>query len=395
MRAAFNLLICGLLVLGGCESAADLQPQNSFIDQTELAKSSDGRSAPPSGFVSAPAPVAKGPTDVAEPVAAAANLDRTIIYTASMNLSVTDLNQTLDAIRSAADALGGYLEEMDSHSITVRVPARHLDELISTVGKMGEVVQKQMRAQDVTEEMRDLNIRLDNAQQIRDRLLKLLDKADKMEDTLKIEAELERVTETVELLKGKIKYLQTQAALSTLTVQLNSPVPQNQQIARIPFPWVLELGSGLVSGNVSAEPAHGGWFDRGISFDLPHTYVKYYQQDGLTEALSAEGMLVKVQMHDNVDRAGIEFWSELARKELVESRALTVTQERDITLRSGVAAHLVIGTKELAGQHDRYLVAIASNSQHVVTFEAWGPQREFDADETAMQSAIQSLDFGR
>jgi hypothetical protein len=55
----------------------------------------------------------------------------------------------------------------------------------------------------------------------------------------------------------------------------------------------------------------------------------------------------------------------------------------------------VIGTKELAGQHDRYLVAIASNSQHVVTFEAWGPQREFDADETAMQSAVQSLDFGR
>jgi hypothetical protein len=390
-------MICGLLFLGGCESAADLQPQNSFIDQTELAKSKDSPAAPQAALVSAPVPLAKGPTDVAEPAAqtVAPNLERTIIYTASMNLSVTDLNQTLEAIRSAADALGGYLAEMDSQSITVRVPAKHLDELVSDVGKMGEVVQKQMRAQDVTEEMRDLNIRLDNAQQIRDRLLKLLDKADKMEDTLKIEAELERVTEEVELLKGKIKYLQTQAALSTLTVQLNSPVPQNQQIARIPFPWVLDLGSGLVSGNISAEPAKGGWFDQGISFELPHTYVKYFQQDGLTEALSAEGMLVKVQMHDNVDRASLEFWSALARRELVESRAVTVTQEKNVTLRSGATAHLVIGTKELAGQHDHYLLALASNSQHVVTFESWGPERQFDADEMAMESAVKSLDFGR
>jgi len=83
---------------------------------------------------------------------------------------------------------------------------------------------------------------------VRKRLEALLSKSEKMEDTIKLEQELERVTQTIELIKGKLQYMQDQIAFSTIRVDLNSPRPQaaSGTIAALPFSLAaLGLAAGM------------------------------------------------------------------------------------------------------------------------------------------------------
>ncbi|MEI8197027.1 MAG: DUF4349 domain-containing protein, partial [Phycisphaerae bacterium] len=177
---------------------------------------------------------------------------RIVIYSASLDVVVADVARSLEVMRATAESLGGYMQELDKLSITVRVPAARFTAAVAIAERLGEVTDRNIKAQDITEQMRDLKIRLDNAEQVRLRLKDLVAKSEKMKDTLEIEKELERVTETIELLKGKIQFLSQQAAYSTLKVTFNSPLPQQHMVAVIPFAWVRNLGDGLVAAAAEA-----------------------------------------------------------------------------------------------------------------------------------------------
>ena len=132
---------------------------------------------------------------------------RLVVYTAVINVVVERIYDSIKTIENAVVGMGGYMQEMTNNSITLKVPAAKFQDAIAEAEKLGEVTKRDIKGSDVTEEMRDLNIRLQNAEQSRDKMIAILEKAQSVEDTLKIEKELERITETIELLKGKISYL--------------------------------------------------------------------------------------------------------------------------------------------------------------------------------------------
>jgi hypothetical protein len=235
-----------------------------------------------SSKVATPRP-AEIPT-LAEPVAApkaptdAPPVDRSIIYNATLALTVVDIRSTQTSIQQYANANGGYLQEIAGSSITIRVPAAKFEAAISTIEHFGELTDRHIEANDVTEELHDLHIRLENAMHVRDRLTALLEKATKMEDTIAIEKQLEEVTEQIERLKGKIQFTENRVALSTITVNLNSPRPQNDTTATLPFQWVRELASGAVSGDTEPQPDTNRLWKRNDRFQLPAGFVRYYER---------------------------------------------------------------------------------------------------------------------
>ena len=102
-----------------------------------------------------------------------------------------------------------------------------------------------MQAQDVTKKHMDLSIRLENAETARKRLLKLLEKATKVEDILKIEEHLTRLTETIERIKGELKYLNEQIAYSLVSVGFHSVSPTvrpSKSRSRSRFDWINQVG---------------------------------------------------------------------------------------------------------------------------------------------------------
>jgi len=318
---------------------------------------------------------------------------RLVIYNGIIYLVVERITDTIDQIKKFTEEMGGYMQSMSASSITLKVPADKFPDAIAMVEKLGEVTKKEIKGSDVTDEVRDLRIRLENAEQLRQRLLKLLEKSEKVEDTLKVEKELARVTETIELLKGKLHYIEAEVAFSTLTVHVNSSLPQREIETEIPFRWVRELGAELTRGSAGRTSGEVAFWRR-ITFRLPQGYIKYYEDDDETRAMSADQVMIRLQRHENYKGGGLDFWAALVRRSLVEQRAFAVKDTVDLELRTKVAARVFAGSKEIGGKPYGYLAAVVARKRHVYTFEAWGPLEKFTADRPRLEEAIRSIRVG-
>ncbi len=166
-----------------------------------------------------------------------------LIYKADIALASFDVEKGLDAVEAMAKKAGGYLVMRSSSQIVVRVPAAAFDASLKAVLELGDVLRRDLSVDDVTEQFRDLEIRLKNAEAVRVRLEQLLAGAKNTEEALKVEKELGRVTEEVERLKGKLRRLRELIAFSTITVAFSRPAVETiNNKFRLPFPWLQELG---------------------------------------------------------------------------------------------------------------------------------------------------------
>ncbi|WP_437962644.1 DUF4349 domain-containing protein (plasmid) [Sorangium sp. So ce119] len=167
-----------------------------------------------------------------------------LIYTAQIAMAVFEVGASLGKVEALAQELGGFLARRDDRTITIRVPAARFDEALKRLEGLGDMLQRNVVAEDVTEEFLDLGIRIRNARAVRDRLEKLLDKAVKVEESIQLERELARVAGELERLEGRLKYLRDRVAFSTLTVsfQPRSTETITPSGPRLPIDWLNELG---------------------------------------------------------------------------------------------------------------------------------------------------------
>jgi hypothetical protein len=376
------LAVLADMVLCGCASPARWEPAY------------EGRTA--RSYARAEAPAAPGEAaQEAKPALQAPPVDpdrtgRIMIYNAELSLVVGDISGAESAIEQGLKPLGAYMQSMNASTIVMKVPAARFEEAIALVEKLGEVTNKVVMGEDVTEQMRDLDIRLKNALEVRARLAKMLDQAQKMEDALRIEKELERVTETIELLKGKIRFLETNAAFSTLTVRLNSPEPQRNIETEIPFPWVRALGGEIGTGR-TGEP-DVPWLGSGVAFDLPEGFIRYVEADHVTRAMSGDGVLILAARHENFRGGATDFWVPFVRRALAAGRAIALQGEpQEIKLKSGASAVLMAGSRSIGPKRYGYLLALIPLKGYVYTFEAWGESDPFEAQRAKLMEAIDSL----
>jgi len=158
---------------------------------------------------------------------------RLVIKTADLSLQVDSARDAEAALRTLVGQLGGYVvkvetsgtdENMSSHVI-FRVPAERFDQALSGVqGLAKKVLARTVGGDDVTEEFVDLEARLGNLEATRDRLQSFLDKAENVDEALKVNQSLSDLQGQIEQLKGRKKFLEQSAALSTISVTL-SPLP--------------------------------------------------------------------------------------------------------------------------------------------------------------------------
>ena len=144
-----------------------------------------------------------------------------IIYTARFTMAVSKVEESLATVERIARDQGGFLAVKHDREIVVRVPREKFEIAMAAIGKTGDVLHRDIQAQDVTEEVVDLEIRIKNAHAMQDRLKLLLQKA-AVKEAIEIEKELNRVTQELELLEGKIKVLRDKIAYSTITVAFAS-----------------------------------------------------------------------------------------------------------------------------------------------------------------------------
>ncbi len=174
--------------------------------------------------------------------------DRMIVRTAGVRIDVDDVEAALKEVRAQASAVDGIVTDVQLSSqedipvyryeaqgsladgaalsgyVTVRVPADSYDAFLDSVRGIGEVVRQSESESDVTQQHIDLQAQLDNLKAQETRLREFFDQAKSVEDLLSIEQELTRVRSQIDSLEAQIAYLERQASMSTVTIELVGPV---------------------------------------------------------------------------------------------------------------------------------------------------------------------------
>ena len=152
---------------------------------------------------------------------------RMIAWEAFLRLEVEDVGEAAERAVEIAEELNGYLaysEVGEEYArVALKVPSERFYEALSRLGELGEVAEQRVRAEEVTEQWIDLNARLKTAREEEERLLELLERAETVDDVLKVEAQLRRVREEIERLEAQLRYLETRVEYSTISLELREP----------------------------------------------------------------------------------------------------------------------------------------------------------------------------
>lgn len=227
---ALLLLAASLLVAcaGDDESSApqtDSDGVTSGDSGSTESKGEDGVSVAPG----APAPGVEGGATGGGSVNLPSTLNRTIIRTGSVELTVDSVAESFDQVRNLAEAAGGFVaessfrgsDEDQSATLRLRVPAGEFGNIIASLEDLAvEVRSATSSSQDVTEEFTDLESSLRNLRAVEQQYLTLLGQAREINDILLVQDRLIWVRNDIEQIEGRLKLLGNLADLATINVSL-------------------------------------------------------------------------------------------------------------------------------------------------------------------------------
>jgi hypothetical protein len=158
-----------------------------------------------------------------------------VIRNGNASVEVEKLDPAIVKLRQLATQLGGYVanssmiggrDQVPSAMLELKIPAQRFDQAINGLGTLGKVESVNATAEDVGEEFVDVTARVNNAKRLEERLIDLLaNRTGRLQDVLSVERELARVREEIERYEGRLRYLKSRVAVSTLSVNLHEPLP--------------------------------------------------------------------------------------------------------------------------------------------------------------------------
>ncbi|MFT5356710.1 MAG: hypothetical protein ACI9KE_003935 [Polyangiales bacterium] len=180
-----------------------------------------------------------------------------LIYTAQLGIVVDHGlgNEAIDRLLAATLQQGGYLSTRNAQTLVVRVPSDRFHQIFAIFEQQGEVSSRSVQVQDVSEEYHDLEVRIESLTTLLARMRALLERTDTLDEVLRIEAELGRIVSEIDQARGRLRFLGSQAAWSTVTLSISeraAPAPNEgpppppprvePQTVRLPIEWLNQTG---------------------------------------------------------------------------------------------------------------------------------------------------------
>lgn len=217
------------LMLAGCGAAPMAQRSMVAAEAAPPARALfHGGQAGEAGPSADPAPPGtEAPSTAPAAKARSTSVQRMVIKVAHLDLITSEPQDGFTKAVLLAKTVGGYTlnsrHEDRRSTVTLRVPAGRFEETVQRLTELGKVDRREVTGTDVTAEFVDVTIRVNNAESVRRRYLELLQKSGNVADALAVQRELERVTTTIEQLKGRLVVIQNQVTLATIHVSLEKP----------------------------------------------------------------------------------------------------------------------------------------------------------------------------
>ncbi|HUG89047.1 MAG TPA: DUF4349 domain-containing protein [Actinomycetota bacterium] len=221
MRKSWIGVVVAGLLLAACGGGSD---------------AGDGHSGPDEG-VEAPAAAdqAEGRALAGDEVAVGAaastlpGVGPSVIKTAEIALEIErgEFKAALQQATAVASAEGGFVlssgvegREARRGSIVLRIPSDRFEAALASLRDLGSVGRERVSGEDVGQEFVDLEARLRNLRAQEAVLLRLMNEAQTVTDTIRVQKELTGIQLEVEQIRGRLRYLHDQASFGTISVSM-------------------------------------------------------------------------------------------------------------------------------------------------------------------------------
>lgn len=160
-------------------------------------------------------------------------IGRDVIVEMRVVVSSDDIERTVASVMASARTLGGGVASSDVNYgndavtgsdgyavLVVKVPPDSVDRLLSGLDDTGTVQSINQSAQDVTEQLVNLDVRIDNARQSVANVREFMESTENLNELVTLEAELTRRQTELEQLEAQQRNLSDRVALSTVTIEV-------------------------------------------------------------------------------------------------------------------------------------------------------------------------------
>jgi hypothetical protein len=166
--------------------------------------------------------------------AALGRVGPSVIKTGDLRLKV-ERDGLQDAIQDAiaiSSRHGGFVLSTTSEigrfaggTVTLRIPSAKFEQAMADLEDLGRLQNQQVSGQDVGQEFVDLEARLRNWRTQEAVLLRLMDRATSVQDTIRVQSELSTVQLQIERIRGRLAYLEDQTSFGTIIASFTTGAP--------------------------------------------------------------------------------------------------------------------------------------------------------------------------
>jgi len=159
-------------------------------------------------------------------------VERKIIKNGSLSLIVKSAEETAYDVQAIGEDLDGFVQSSQIYEVSVgtkaarvriRVPSGKFEDAMLRIKDLAVKVENENEStSDVTERFVDLEARLKSGKAEEEQYLKIMDRADTVEDVLNVASRLSAVRSRIEVIEGQLKYLESQVDMSVIDVTLTA-----------------------------------------------------------------------------------------------------------------------------------------------------------------------------
>lgn len=217
------LAVVGVLALAACFGGDDEAAVTTAAAALVMEEDAAGFAAGDEGALD---PYSSGEFDIGA-------IGRDVIIEMRVLLGSDNIQRTVASIMANVSALGGgvaysnieYGDGSDDYQdayamLVVKVPPEGIDRLLAGLDDTGTVRSISQSAQDVTEQLIDLDVRIRNVRESVANVREFMDRAEDLSDLVVLEGELTRRQTDLERLEAQQRNLGERVALSTVTIDI-------------------------------------------------------------------------------------------------------------------------------------------------------------------------------
>jgi len=258
-RKLSAIILAGLLTAGlaasGCGAGSSSSDKSSSQSSGGAASASEsydiamdeGAAANTSGagmLESKPAEEEAGMTDMNASEGTAGNTlheasantekkqNKKLIYTYNYSVETKEFDSFYKKIEETTSQAGGYIESSETNgsasdgtnryaSLTLRIPADKMDQMLAVLDSDSNITYQNCTSDDVTLQYVDMESHLKALRTEQETLLKLMEKADKLDDVIALQSQLTNIRYEIESYESQLRMYDNLVDYSTLHLNIS------------------------------------------------------------------------------------------------------------------------------------------------------------------------------